>query len=127
MRQIWMRKMCIMSHTTEVKETRAILTEEEHMLLELLEKKQRITSYHGKKNVIAEVKETCAMLTDDKRMLLKLLVKKQRITSYRGKKSVTRYASNSSSEDNTAIYVDSTKYTHDMCALGFIPTIRSRT
>jgi hypothetical protein len=110
-----------MSHTTEVKETRAILTEEELMLLELLEKKKRITIYHGKKNVIAEVKETCAMLTNDKRMLLKLLVKKQRITSYQGKKSVTRYAFNS------AIYVDSTKYTHDMCSLGFIPIIRSRT
>jgi hypothetical protein len=39
------------SVTAEVKETCAMLTEEEHMLLKLLEKKQRITSYRGKKNV----------------------------------------------------------------------------
>jgi hypothetical protein len=36
---------------TEVKETCAMLTKEEHMLLKLLEKKQRITSYRGEKNV----------------------------------------------------------------------------
>jgi hypothetical protein len=64
------------SRTTEVKETYAMLTEEEFRLLELLEKKQRITSYRGKKSVIAKVKKTCAMLTKDERMLLELLEKK---------------------------------------------------
>jgi hypothetical protein len=39
------------SMTAEVKETCAMLTEEEHMLLKLLEKKQRIASYRGKKSV----------------------------------------------------------------------------
>jgi hypothetical protein len=37
--------------TAEVKKTCAILTKEEHMLLKLLEKKQRIASYRGKKSV----------------------------------------------------------------------------
>jgi hypothetical protein len=35
----------------EVKETYAMLTKEVHMLLKLLEKKQRIASYWGKKSV----------------------------------------------------------------------------
>jgi hypothetical protein len=104
------------NHIAKVKETYAMLTEEELMLLELLEK-QRITSYQGKKSVTAKVNETYAMLTEDERMLLELLEKKQRITSYQIKKSVTGYASNSSPEDNTAIYADATKGTHDMCAL----------
>jgi hypothetical protein len=40
-----------MSVTAEVKEMCARLTEEELMLLELSEKKRRITSYRGKKSV----------------------------------------------------------------------------
>jgi hypothetical protein len=37
--------------TVEVKKTCAMLTEDEHMLLKLLEKKKRITSYRSKKSV----------------------------------------------------------------------------
>jgi hypothetical protein len=37
--------------TVEVKEKCAMLTEDERMLLELLEKKQRITNYRNKKSV----------------------------------------------------------------------------
>jgi hypothetical protein len=66
-------------------------------------------------------------LTEEELMHLELLDKKQRITSYQNKKRVSRYASNSSPEGNTTIYVDATKGTHDAWALASIPTIRSRT
>jgi hypothetical protein len=79
------------------------------------------------KSETVKVKEMCAMLTEEEQMLLKLLEKKQKITSYRGKNSVTGYASNSTPKGNTAIYADSTKDTHDIYALAFISTIRSRT
>jgi hypothetical protein len=63
------------SVTAEVKETCAMLIEEELMLLKLLEKKQRITSYWSKKSVTVEVKETCAMFIEEL-MLLEMLEKK---------------------------------------------------
>jgi hypothetical protein len=45
-----MKEVVKKSHPAKVKETCAMLTEEELILLELLEKKQRITSYQSNKS-----------------------------------------------------------------------------
>jgi hypothetical protein len=71
------------------------------------------------------MKESYATLTKEL-MLLELLERKQNTIGYRGKNSVIRYASTSSSKDNTATYVDSIKDTHDTHAFASISTTRSR-